>query len=61
MDLIKKTIKAHLKHLDLRIDKDKCIWNKKGIMLFSNTIVKEKQQEALFYWLEGYSSCFDNK
>ena len=53
------TIKAHLKYLKLKIDKDKCVW-KDNIMLFCNTIVKEKQDEILFYWLEGYSSCYDN-
>jgi hypothetical protein len=59
LDLFKITINAHLKHLGLIIDKDKCVW-KDNIMLFSNTIDESKQIECLFYWLEGYSSCYDN-
>ena len=60
MNLIRKTINAHLQHLDLSMDKDRCVW-KDNIMLFCNTVVKEKQEEALFYWLEGFSSCYDNE
>ena len=59
MDLIKATIRAHLKHLGLRADKEKSVW-KGDTMLFSNTIVEAEQEQALFYWLEGYSSCHDN-
>lgn len=60
MNLVRKTIKAHLKFLGLIIDKDNCVW-KNGVMLFCNTIVKKEQEKSLFYWLEGYSSCYDNK
>jgi len=55
MNLIQKTIKAHVRALKLRLDKDKCVW-KGDLMLFSNTIVEEKQEQALFYWLEGYTA-----
>ena len=58
MNLIKLTIKANLKYLGLKIDKDKCVW-KGDTMIMSNTIEKEKQELCLFYWLEGFSSCYD--
>jgi len=54
MDLTQKTIKAHLKHFKLKMDKEKCIMNGE-YMAFSNTIVKEKQDDLALAFLEGLS------
>jgi len=60
MSLLTRTIKAHEKHLKVKIDKDLCVW-KNGILLFSNSIVEDKQEEFLFNFLEGMSAVYDNK
>jgi len=54
MNLTQKTIKAHLKHFKLKMDKEKCIMNGK-YMAFCNTIVKEKQDDLALAFLEGLS------
>lgn len=59
MNLYAKTIKAHLKHLHLRMDNEGCIW-KGEILLFSSPLDENKRKDAAFNWLEGYLACYDN-
>jgi len=57
MELIQKTINAHIKHLNLRL-KDDILYNG-NIRIF--TLPFKKPREALFNFLEGVSSVIDNK
>ena len=61
MNLISKTIKAHIKHFNLKLKNDFLYKGDLVIFTLPLTNSQEETEQALFYFLEGLSSGLDNK